>query len=244
VFHIPFISTNLISVAKFSSDNNALIEFRSNNFLMKDLHTKKMFARGKLKNGLYRFPVLNNKKLAYVGVHKSSVFHSHTFRPVDNKVELWHNRLGHVVTDIVTRIMQSCNVSCGKNKATVCFTICSSCQLAKIHRLPTHLLFSRASKPLELVHTDILGPASVKATSDAKYFILFLNDYSRYMVLSSKTKDQALPIFKQFKLQVENQFDARIKCIQSDNSGESRSFMDFLQQSGILHRFSCPYNSA
>jgi len=147
---------------------------------MKDLHTKKMFARGKLENGLYRFPVSNNKKLAYVGVHKSSAFHSHTFRPVDNKVELWHHRLGHVVTEIVTRIMQSCNVSCGKNKATVCFIICSSCQLAKIHRLPTHLLFSRASKPLELVHTDILGPASVKATSGAKYFILFLDDYSRY----------------------------------------------------------------
>jgi len=155
VFHIPFISANLISVLKFSSDNNVLIEFRSNSFFVKDLHTKKVFARGRLENGLYRFPVLNNKKLAHVGVHKSSAFHSHTFHPVDNKVELWHHRLGHVVTNIVTRIVQRCNVSCGKNKAIVCFTIFSSCQLAKIHRLPSHLSFFHASKPLELVHTDI-----------------------------------------------------------------------------------------
>jgi histone deacetylase 1/2 len=162
-----------------------------------------MFARGKLENGLYRFPVSNNKKLAYVGVHKSSAFHSHTFRPVDNKVELWHHRLGHVVTDIVTRIMQSCNVSCGKNKDTVCSTICSSCQLAKRHRLRTHLSLSRASKPLELVHTNIWGPVSIKATSSAKYFILFLDDYSQYTwFYPPQTKDQALPIFKQFKLQV------------------------------------------
>ena len=44
VFHVPFISANLISVAKFCSDNNALIDFRSNSFLVKDLHKKKILA--------------------------------------------------------------------------------------------------------------------------------------------------------------------------------------------------------
>jgi histone deacetylase 1/2 len=85
----------------------------------------------------------------------------------------------------------------------------------------------------------------LKSTSSAKYFILFLDDYSRYTwFYPLQTKDQALPVFKQFKLQIENQFDAKIKCLQSDNGGEYRSFMTFLQQSGILHRFSCPYTSA
>ncbi|KAL5554518.1 hypothetical protein UlMin_041919 [Ulmus minor] len=124
-------------------------------------------------------------------------------------------------------------------------TICSSCQLAKSHKLPTHLSSFRASKALELVHTDIWGPTSVTSTSGAKYFILFVDDYSRYTWLYLlQSKDQALPIFTQFKLQVENQFDAKIKCLQSDNGGEFRSFMPFLQESGILHRFSCPYNSS
>jgi histone deacetylase 1/2 len=85
----------------------------------------------------------------------------------------------------------------------------------------------------------------LKSTSGAKYFILFLDDYSRYTwFYPLQTKDQALSVFKQFKLLVENQFDAQIKCLQSDNGGEYRSFMTFLQQSGILHRFSCPYTSA
>ena len=48
----------------------------------------KVFARGRLKNGLYRFLVLQNKKLAYVGVHKPYAFHSYNFHPVDNKVVL------------------------------------------------------------------------------------------------------------------------------------------------------------
>ena len=43
---------------------------------------------------------------------------------------------------------------------------------------------------------------------------------------------------------MENQFDIKIKCLQSDNGGEFRSFMSFLQVVGIAHRFSCPYNSA
>ncbi|RVX15771.1 Retrovirus-related Pol polyprotein from transposon RE1 [Vitis vinifera] len=158
VFHVPFISANLISVAKFCSDNNALIEFRSNSFFVKDLHTKKVLAQGQLENGLYRFPVLNSKKVAFVGATNSSTFYSHNSSIFDNKVKLWHHRLGHASTDI----------------------------LVKSHRLPTHLSLSCTSKPLELVHTDLWGPAPVKSTSGARYFILFLDDYSRLiMVVSS-----------------------------------------------------------
>ncbi|RVW45084.1 Retrovirus-related Pol polyprotein from transposon RE1 [Vitis vinifera] len=191
--------------------------FHLKKFLVKDLHTKKVLAQGKLENGLYRFPVLNSKKVAFVGATNSSTFYSHNSSIFDNKVKLWHHRLGHASTDI----------------------------LAKSHRLPTHLSLSCASKPLELVHTDLWGLASVKSTSGARYFILFLDDYSLYTwFYPLQTKDQALLAFKKFKLQVENQFDAKIKCLQSDNGGEFRSFKTFLQQTGIFHRFSCPYNSA
>jgi histone deacetylase 1/2 len=44
VYHILFISANLISVAKFCSNNNVLIEFRFNSFFGKDLHTNKVLA--------------------------------------------------------------------------------------------------------------------------------------------------------------------------------------------------------
>ncbi|RVW86789.1 Retrovirus-related Pol polyprotein from transposon RE1 [Vitis vinifera] len=151
----PYTGTDKVTIG---NDNNSLIEFRSNSFFVKDLHTKKVLAQGKLENGLYRFPVLNNKKVAFVGATNSSTFYSHNSSIFDNKVKLWHYRLGHASTDI----------------------------LAKSHRLPTHLSLSCASKPLELVHTDLWGPALVKSTSGARYFILFLDDYSRLiMVVSS-----------------------------------------------------------
>ncbi|XP_068636011.1 uncharacterized protein [Aristolochia californica] len=183
-------NANLISVAKFYSNSNALIEFQSNSFFVKDLHTKKVLAQGKLENGLYKFPVLNNKKSAYLSVTATAVFSSTNSGIVVNK-------------------------------------------FAKSHRLPTHLSFSHASKPLELVHTNIWGPASVKSTSGAKFCILFVDDYSWYTwFYPLHTKDQALPTFKKFKLLVENQFDVKIKCLQSDNGGEFRSFQSFLKQFG------------
>jgi histone deacetylase 1/2 len=198
VFHVSFISANMVNVAKFCSDNNALIEFRSNSFIVKDLHTKKVLAQGRIENGLYRFLVLHrNRKMAYVGVRDLSTFHSHRFNHVHNKVELWHHRLGHAATDIVVQVMQSCNVSCERNKVVVCSTVCPSCQMGKSHRLPAHLSSSRASKPLELIHTDIWGPIMLKSTSSIKYFILFLDDYSRYTwFYPLQTKDQALLVFK------------------------------------------------
>ena len=160
--------------------------------------------------------MFSNKK-PYSSINNASAFHSHFSSTVENKAELWHNRLGHAASNIVSKVINTCNVASRKYKST----ICSDCQLAKSHRLPTQLSNFHASKPLELVYTDIWGLASVKSTSGAKYFILFVDDYSRYTwFYSLQTKDQVLPIFKQFKLQMENQFDTKIKCLQSDNGGE------------------------
>ncbi|RVW60941.1 Retrovirus-related Pol polyprotein from transposon RE1 [Vitis vinifera] len=132
VFHVPFISANLISVAKFCSDNNALIEFHSNAFFVNDRHTKMVLAQGKLENGLYKFPVFSNKK-PYSSINNVFAFHSQFSSTVENKAELWHNRLGHAGSDIVSKVMNTCNVASGKYKSTVC----PDCQLAKSHRLPT-----------------------------------------------------------------------------------------------------------
>nr|CAN82452.1 hypothetical protein VITISV_003326 [Vitis vinifera] len=163
VFHVPFISANLISVAKFYSDNNALIEFHSNAFFVKDRHTKMVLTQGKLENGLYKFPVFSNKK-PYSSINNASAFHFHFSSTVENKAELWHNRLGHVASDIVSKVMNT-------------------------------------------------------------------YDYSGYTwFYSLQTKDQALRIFKRFKLQMENQFDTKIKCLQSDNGGEFRSLCLFFKQ--------------
>jgi len=39
---------------------------------------------------------------------------------------------------------------------------------------------SRASSPLELIHSYIRGPLNIKARHEAFYFLTFIDDHSRY----------------------------------------------------------------
>ena len=56
---------------------------------------------------------------------------------------------------------------------------------------------------------------------DPKYFITFIDDYSRYMYLYMlRSKDKALEAFKVFKVEVEKQCEKRIKIVRLDRGGE------------------------
>ena len=37
----------------------------------------------------------------------------------------------------------------------------------------------RATKPLELIHTDVCGPMKTSTISGNRYFLTFIDDYSR-----------------------------------------------------------------
>lgn len=45
VLHTPYLSHNLISMAKLCHDNHAYVEFQPNVFFVKDLHTKTTLFR-------------------------------------------------------------------------------------------------------------------------------------------------------------------------------------------------------
>ncbi|RVW18439.1 Retrovirus-related Pol polyprotein from transposon RE1 [Vitis vinifera] len=63
------------------------------------------------------------------------------------------------------------------NKTT---SVCCACQLSKSHKLPFSPASSKASTPLELIHANLWGPAPISSTIGVKYFLLLLDDFSRY----------------------------------------------------------------
>ena len=114
--------------------------------------------------------------------------------------------------------------------------------LAKSHTLPFSLSSSHATQPLTLIQTDLWGHALHPSTTGARYFLIFIYDYSRYTwIYFLSTKDQALPTFIHFHKIVENQLTTSIKCIQSDNGMEFLAFKPCLEAHGIVHQFSCPH---
>ena len=81
------------------------------------------------------------------------------------------------------------------------------------------------------------------STSGAKYFVIFIDDKSRwcegYFIAK---KSEVLTAFKKYKPQVENLLENRIKYIQSDNGTEfcNMEFDDFLQMNGIQRKLTVP----
>jgi hypothetical protein len=75
--------------------------------------------------------------------------------------------------------------------------LCDSCLIGKQRRAPFPREGQyRASKVIELVHGDLCGPITLATTAGNKYFLLIVDDFSRYMwVVLLKRKDQA---FKRF----------------------------------------------
>jgi transposase InsO family protein len=86
----------------------------------------------------------------------------------------------------------------------------------------------------------------IPSTNGCRYYVLFVDDYSRFTwVYHILYKSEVFQCFVKFKLLVENLFTTKIKQFQFDNGVEytSKQFKDYLSQSGILHRLSCPHTS-
>jgi hypothetical protein len=78
----------------------------------------------------------------------------------------------------------------------------------------------RNSQLLELIHSDICEINGMLTRGGKRYFITFIDDYSRFTCVSLlKTKDEAFGKFKEFKKMVENQKERQIKVLRSDRGG-------------------------
>lgn len=110
-----------------------------------------------------------------------------------------------------------------------------------MHANPFPLTGHKSSKLLELVHMDLKGPTSVQSMSGYKYWIVFIDDYSKFKVaIPLKKKSDAFTAFKTYKAYAENTLDVTIKSIQDDKGGEfmSKEFDKFCEDHGIARRHS------
>ena len=93
------------------------------------------------------------------------------------------------------------------------FEICTNCIKGK-QTNTRRFGANRATDVLQLIHTDICGLFPTVSWNDQKYFITFIDDFSRYGYLYLiHEKSQSLEVFKSFKVEVENQLNKRIKTL-------------------------------
>jgi histone deacetylase 1/2 len=224
VLYVPNITKNLLSVSKLAADNNILVEFDENCCFVKDKLTGKAILRGILKDGLYQLSGIEKDSSAYVSVKES-----------------WHRKLGHPNNKVLDTVLKSCNVKLSPSDH---FSFCEACQYGKMHFLPFKNSSSHAREILELVHTDVWGPAPIISSSGFKYYVHFIDDFSRFTwIYPLKQKSETVQAFIQFKNLVENQFNKKIKTIQCDGGGEYKPVQKIAIDTGMQFRMSCPYTS-
>jgi hypothetical protein len=103
-------------------------------------------------------------------------------------------------------------------------TLCKHCQQGKKTKTRFKSKEYSTTRPLEIVHIDLVGPTTTKGLKGEKYFMLLVYDYTRMTaVFFLKNKSEAFENFKIYKEMVENEMDSRIKCLRSDNGGEFTS---------------------
>jgi transposase InsO family protein len=103
---------------------------------------------------------------------------------------------------------------------------------------------TRSEFPLQLIHSDICGPMNVRARHGGRYFITFIDDYTRYShVYFIYHKSKALAYFKKFIIFVENQLDRNVKALRTDHGREylSDEFKQMCEEKRILRQLTIPY---
>jgi histone deacetylase 1/2 len=193
---------NLCSVNRLAKDNNVFLEFHPDHFLIKEQVTRKTLHSGRCEGGLYplRASTSSNKQVLGVTTKPSS--------------SLWHHRLGHASSRVVQQVLSrhSLPVIHESNKARVC----DACQQGKSHQLPYPKSTSVSAGPMDLIFSDVWGPAP-SSISRYNYYVSFIDDYSKFTwVYMLRHKSEVFHIFHEFQTLVERQFGRKIKTIQTD----------------------------
>ena len=169
----------------------------------------------------------------------------------------WHSRLGHLNYTYMNQLMKREMVD-GVNydASTQSQKECEACVLGKMQKKPFPKQSQhRATRPYEIVHSDVCGPMQVESKGGSKYMLTFTDDFSRYTTAYFiKSKSEVLSKFMEYVNSVEKHSGHQImklnilaeedvKVLRSDNGGEytSDKFTRFCADKGILHEFTVPY---
>lgn len=211
VLHSPELTGNLISVGRLCDDGHTAI-FRAQEGYILD-KSKRVLLR------LIRDP--SSDQLWHPAVSpKTHEAYSVTTSKTDIAL-LWHRRLGHLHPDGVIDFLKRRK---GMVLARRDFLPCDACAMGKLKFTPAINSLHRATTPLGMIHTDLLGPISPSTVSGMKYILTFIGDHTRFCtVYLLKSKDETLSKFLEYKVMMESKLRTKIGVLKSDRGGEYSS---------------------
>ena len=208
VLHVPHITKPFVFVQKFYRDNNVYFEFHTSMFYVKNLNTKAVLLSSQSNDGLY---VLSKSSA-------TTIPQAYWSPCVSVTADLWHHRLGHPTSCIFNLLVSKNKIMCTSRRSLV---QCLACLFGKSSRLSLRLTGHKTFAPLDLIFSDVWGPAPMFSFDGFRYFIIFIDAHTKYILYYPLVaKSDVFSIFQRFQLRVELQFCHKIKSVQTDWGGE------------------------
>jgi hypothetical protein len=78
-----------------------------------------------------------------------------------------------------------------------------------------------SQRPFNLVHSDVWGPAPFVSNGGHKYYIIFIDDFSRHTwIYFMKHRSETFFIYKNFSAMIRTHFDTSIHVFHADSIEE------------------------
>ena len=145
-------------------------------------------------------------------------------------LSLWHSRLGHASISMVKQLVSRGLLGSVSNMSFDYMP----CQFGKQTALPFNNIVSHALPPFDLIHSDVWGPSPITTQGGSRYFVIFVDDFSRYnWIHLFKNRSELYQIYLDFTKMVETQFSKPIKVFRPDNAQEYKAH----EFTSIHHQF-------
>jgi hypothetical protein len=184
---------NILSVSQMC-DQGLEVTFDSQKCeIRKEVSGKLVATAGRTSSNIYVLSEIGNEKCC-IGKEDESW--------------LWKKRMGHMHFDNLVKVNKRETVGEIPRITKPTNTLCKHCQQGKQTKTRFKSKEYLTTKPLEIVHTDLVGPTTTKGLKGESYFMLLVDDYTRMTtVFFLKNKSEAFENFKIYKEMVENEMD-------------------------------------
>ncbi|CAM8948310.1 unnamed protein product [Rhodiola kirilowii] len=234
VFLVKGLQANLISISQLC-DGEHHVQFTQDECVVLKKYNKPVLTGRRSSNNCY---LLNLGKPNA----KTTCLLSMT-----EEMNLWHQQMGHVNLRTLQKIASDglvCRIPKVQGELNI---VCGDCQIGKQIKVPNKSTTQiNTHRPLELLHTDLMGPMQVESYSGKRYVLVCVDDFSRFTwpcFLREKSDDVQAFVQLCAHLECEREDkDEHIVNIRSDHGKEfeNAALADFCSKRGITQQFASP----
>jgi transposase InsO family protein len=138
---------------------------------------------------------------------------------------LRHRRLTHVDMSNLHKLQKEDHILGLTNIIFEKDRPCGACQARKQVGAPHHIKnIMTTMRPLKILHMDLFAPIAYISIGGNKYGLVIIDDYLCFTwVFFLHDKSETQEVLKKFLKRAQNEFDAKIKKISSDNGSKFKN---------------------